>query len=1060
MPRPPLVGGSLSRAIGLALRGLWWRRWSSVAILLVGVACTGVAASTAALAVTARDAVFQSNLRLAPTDTLGTGVSASLALDGTVSRELLSQHLQDAFAPLLRAGYFETPVVTESDDVEVYDSSSQQVLAALSLVYRDRSCAHVVIVAGRCLDENDPHGVVITEETALSRGWTVGTSLEVGSATGTSMVRVRGIYEPVEPASGYWFATTHSYFGAVAQFAKAVVPHGDAVLVSASYWDKVAPPRLDENVTGGVDFPLDVGHVHQSSVARLESSYAVAAERAQSPLRENASPPSLVTTLPTVLGDANAAVGSTDVPIYIVGVEVLVLTWLVLYVLLLSSAAARTSEIVLGKLRGLTPAETGLHALLEPLALVAATVPVGVGAADIVLHVAGPSILGSTVTLSVPGTAWAAAVFAGLGGVIATMITSVAALRRSVIEQWRRAQRRPRRVGWVLETVVATLALAGVVELVTRPASGPSRFLPLSVPALLAIAGALIGARLLPRVARMGFRRTRGSTHVALFLAVRQIGRRPGEFGVFVLVTVAVAQLVFGFGSRSVIRSNELAHALTETGAAKVLSVTSAPGVDPSDVVARLDPSGKWASAVYAGGLTADSADDPERTPSLLVVDPTSFGSVGYWRSDFGSAATLADELKPLQSTPPTLVYVKATTLTMSALVHVESDSPVELHVGLTDRSGTEVDAVLATIDPTPVGTPPTSMRLTASIPDCADGCFFRRFALLQTGFIDAPPKASITITTIEAGGSQNLLDALRRTTWTSPDTNRDGTPILAVRNTDGALSFTIEPAFTPIDRSVGYEIASNLPAAIPALVTRAWTNSLQRPLSVDVTTGSALRVTPSLVDFLPRLINDGVLISRAWLPAARPDGYDEYRANEVWLDAAAPSDFVARLAAAGVSVRATELASSRGSGPGGPRQRLRRRRPRSRRRRRRRAGGRRGRDHAAPRRSPALVRDRRDSLTGRPTSAGGRLIDHRARRGGGGGRAVRADRRPGRSATSARPATGIRRRQRRSAIRGRPAAPCVPGRCCVDQRRHRCRDRGRRNTRRAPGVAEPVAGR
>ena len=161
--------------------------------------------------------------------------------------------------------------------------------------------------------------------------------------------------------------------------------------------------------------------------------------------------------------------GSIEAPIYIVGVEVLVLTWLVLYVLLVSSAAARTSEIVLGKLRGLTPARPRYTPSSNRCARRS--------------HRARRSGCGrSCCTQPVPRSSGqrhaerarhglGGGRFAGLGGVIATMITSVAALRRSVIEQWRRAQRRPRRVGWVLETVVATLALAGVVELVTTPAS-------------------------------------------------------------------------------------------------------------------------------------------------------------------------------------------------------------------------------------------------------------------------------------------------------------------------------------------------------------------------------------------------------------------------------------------------------------------------------------------------------------------------------------------------------------------------------------------------------------
>ena len=241
---------ALARSVGLALRGIWWRRWSSIAILAVGVACTGVAAASASFAHDARDGVFQSNLRAAPVDSLGTGVSVSLPLDGSVSRGLFAEHTQQAFDPLLHSGVLAAPVVAESNDIEAFDATMQRVVAVMPFVYRGGSCAQLAIVAGRCLAENDPRGVLITQETATSRGWRVGTSIPVGPSAAQTTVDVRGIYEPLQPSGGYWFAAAHSYFGQVAQFATAVVPRGDAVLVAASFWDKLLPPQAGERRDG------------------------------------------------------------------------------------------------------------------------------------------------------------------------------------------------------------------------------------------------------------------------------------------------------------------------------------------------------------------------------------------------------------------------------------------------------------------------------------------------------------------------------------------------------------------------------------------------------------------------------------------------------------------------------------------------------------------------------------------------------------------------------------------------------------------------------------------
>ena len=92
------------RSLNLALRGIWWRRWSSLAIWAVAVVCTAIAAAGPAFAANAQDAVLQSNLRHAPIDARGSGVTLSLPLDRGVPGALLEQRTRQAFAPLLDAG--------------------------------------------------------------------------------------------------------------------------------------------------------------------------------------------------------------------------------------------------------------------------------------------------------------------------------------------------------------------------------------------------------------------------------------------------------------------------------------------------------------------------------------------------------------------------------------------------------------------------------------------------------------------------------------------------------------------------------------------------------------------------------------------------------------------------------------------------------------------------------------------------------------------------------------------------------------------------------------------
>ena len=562
-----------------------------------------------------------------------------------------------------------------------------------------------------------------------------------------------------------------------------------------------------------------------------------------------------------------------------------------------------------------------LHAVLEPVLLLVAAVPVGVALCDLVLHLAGPGVLGRTVDIGLPTSAWWAAGGAALGGLVAVAGASSAALRRSVVDQWRRTERQPRRRGWVVDAIVVTLAVAGFVDLATAPASASaSRFVPAAAPALLAVACALLGARLLPLIARAGFRATRASRHVALFVAIRQVGRRTADLRVFALLTVAVALFVFGLASRSVFDRNQRERALAEVGADRVVAVRGDRTVDPSAVVARLDPAGKWAAAVYAGALGAggDGADTAGASGTVLVVDPARFAHVAFWRSDFGPRGQLADQLAALRAQPPSPVPVTASGLLVRAAIKVVAGQPVELHVGLTDRAGNPVDVRLGSVVPSPRSTAAGPARdYTATVPQCAGGCLFRRISLVQkiTDPVTAP--ATIQVTAIDAvapSGARPLLPALLKTAWSALDTTPSDVPAETVRSDGTTLSIAIDPTTTAADLDQGYSVVSNLPARVPALATsalipRTSPHRLAAPIDND---SAPLVLNPTRIDLLPRAGRSGLVVPRAWLAAGRPAGYYRYRPNQVWLSAQAPADFPARLRAAGLSVGDVQSAGER----------------------------------------------------------------------------------------------------------------------------------------------------
>ena len=909
------------RSLALALKGLWWRRWSSMAILAVGLTCAGVAAAGVTFAHNVGQSVLQANVRRAPTDSSGTGISASSTLTGSIQLSRFAGLISKAFAPLAKAGYLADPVLSESDDIEIDQAKPQGLVAPV--VYRAGACAHVRISSGRCITENDPLGVMITGETAKNRGWTVGMIVHLGTLTHLSTVHVVGIYEPTLTGTDYWFAGKYQYFGHLVPASAAETAQVDAVVVPSSFWPRRVQVDQDGSRLAAMDFALLPGRVDRESAPRIKLMLTDAyADIARSIGATGDVDPTVDTQLPSVLDQSQSAVNSVSVPIFAIAAQVSILTWLVLYVLLASSAEARTGEVVLGKLRGLSPRETVLHAMLEPMLLIAVAVPLGVAGCAVALDVFGPSLLGRDIHLVLPEGAWLAAAAAGLGGVIAAVVTGAAAVRRSVVDQWRRTERRARHRGWVVDAVVATLALAGFIELIKTPiALGTfAEVLPSSAPALLAVVCALAGTRVIPLVAQVGLGRTRRSRHVAVFITIRQLARRSADQRIFVLLTVSITLVVFGAAGWSVFRGNQRNRALTELGASRIVDVSGARGTDPSAVVAKLDPSGRQASAVYVGELSEfgnDALNSTSTSPTLLVVDPRSFAAVAHWRPDFGSDASLGQQLAPLAAAPPSLVPVEGTSLRVTAVVHVRAVIAVRLHVGLTNRSGQLIDATVGSIDPSRTATSTRVVHFSVPLPQCADGCQFRRFSLVPSPSDTTTPSASIVVTALDevsaAGSARSLLPALKATAWTSPDNVPAAAQSVTVSTAGPGLSIAFNPQFIPVNAFAGYETNSNAPAVVPAIVSASLLPpTTPQQLVVQPASGLGLTVKPIRVSVLPRSGDAGVVISRAWLPAARPDGYDAFVPNEVWLSSSAPRDFVDRLTAAGLSVGRVDTAAAR----------------------------------------------------------------------------------------------------------------------------------------------------
>ena len=316
-------------------------------------------------------------------------------------------------------------------------------------------------------------------------------------------------------------------------------------------------------------------------------------------------------------------------PVFLITCQLLLLTWLLLFLIVTEAAEARGGEVALAKLRGHGRLSTVTFGLSEPVLLLALALPAGLLAGWAAAAGLARILLRPGTHAGLPALAIAAAAAATLGGLVATVLAARRALVRPVTEQWRRTDRHAADRGWVLDAVLLTGALAGLAELIIAGdvTSARSGSLGLLVPGLLGLAAAVIASRLLPVACGLTFAATRRRGGTGLFLAVRHIARRPGGTRTTIVLTAAFALATFAVAAFSVDQRNVDRVATTQTGAAAVLTVTAPAGQDLGTIVDRIDPGGDQAAAVdrYAGGTDNGSV--------LLAVQPERFARVALWPS-------------------------------------------------------------------------------------------------------------------------------------------------------------------------------------------------------------------------------------------------------------------------------------------------------------------------------------------------------------------------------------------------------------------------------------------
>lgn len=596
------------------------RRGAATVLFIVAVIAIAAAAMGPMFLESADTSVFASAASAAPlgtTDLLiittgGPAQMSKLSSAAQTARQLAEGRLDPTLFTAVVASHFETMGQPYESDI----------------LARTDICSHLHVVKGTC--PSGKNEVAISERSAAVAGVRVGDHLSVtepGSSI-TSQMTVTGMY--VQPASEddpYWRGSYYFDFGTgtppqvildplVATFATALAPRG-------------VVPQLSADLAWRSGATHSGASILQTTDARITSQLFA---------RDGFA---VTTGLSSVVRTAHHDDDLMSAVVLAIVAQLILLSLVIVYTLGRATILGRRQESEFARRHGFPRSALIALAVGEPAALIVAALPVGIA-------VAWLTLAGITKTLFVAGTAVSFPVLA-IVVAVGACVAGVAALTIASYDLWRSraaSSRQAQRVGVVVDTFAVALAATGVLSLLTNGALDGTNTDPLALlaPGFLTLGLSVIGLRLGALGIRALVARTGESTHVAWFLALRQIGRRPVVLRRLLPLAAATAVLLFAVGSFFLASSNRSLVAHLEVGTTKVADVTPPAGLNLETAVRRADPSGREAMAAEYY---------PSSSGGLLAVDSSRLAAVAFWPSALSSEplSDLAKRIAP--SLPP-----------------------------------------------------------------------------------------------------------------------------------------------------------------------------------------------------------------------------------------------------------------------------------------------------------------------------------------------------------------------------------------------------------------------
>lgn len=851
-------------------RSLRIRAGTTAVVLLVAVVAVAAAVAGPTYDAASETSILHDGLSRA--DVLGRGYevvqSGSVAGPFAPISDALGSDLgvsQRLFAPSV-----------EAREGSAYDASTR---ATLALVWRSGACTHLV-VTGRCAGA--PGEVVVSRSLARVNDWHIGQ--QVAFPTWGTLT-VTGTYAAPGPADDYWLDRQSTYFPF--EYPPAA-SRSSRSLADAMF----TPERTLTDAPGDPQGQLVVDDVLQSR--RVTPGDVPALDRRVEAVLTDSRLVDLqavaVSDIPPTLATVRSGWSSLAVPVLLVTLQLLALAWLLLFLLVSETIAARGPEIALAKLRGFGARRAATFALSEPLAVLALALPCGAAAGWGASAALGRVLLLGGTPIGFPAVSWLAAIGATIGGAAAVGIASLRTIRRPVIEQWRRAGRAANARSWALDAIVLTAAAAGVGELLGSGTvtSAHRSALSLLVPGLMGVAVAVVASRLLPLAcgAALGRRRESG---LATFLALRHVARRPGGSRTTIMLTTAFALATFALSAWSVGRSNFATVAGAQLGAPTVLTVSSASGADVGDAVAAADPGGRLATPVEI--VASNGA-------TTLAVDPTSWARIATWHRGPPSKAVIA-ALDPPAAPTVTLagdavrIQLSVTHLSLAA-TGLTMDVQAPTGEGLTPVDFPALPTAGPVSETAPLESCPCRMADLALQPDPTLGG-------------SQPLQGSVTVQRIEVHDQSGWHPVGARLTDPSA-WGGDTSP--GVQGSVTGASTGLQWSFSVPGNTLATLRYLDRPFPLPALASSGLTAGRTGAYAATGLDGENLPVqVVAALHVVPGAPADGVVVDRRYADIAasgiRPD------TAEVWVAPGAAATMATRLKAAGLTITSTQTVAA-----------------------------------------------------------------------------------------------------------------------------------------------------